>query len=112
MAAAWRPGTFRAAHFRRHGQEWLRPRIRTADIRPDPRLRRIRLSRIACHELRAIGVGLELAQALSPGGVHVRVVEFAADGLLSAIAIDPGCATARHTRTAGRRDDQYLGLHT
>jgi hypothetical protein len=62
VEAARRPWTFRAAAHRRHACAWLRRGLRARHLQPDPGFRRIRLSRIACRELRAAGVFLRLAE--------------------------------------------------
>ena len=98
MAAWKRKGGARAlreAAARRHAREAATTTIRRADLQADPGLRRIRLSGIAFGELRAAGLRLVLAQALRAGGVHLRAAQFAADGLLFAVAAHPGSAPAR-----------------
>ena len=86
-------------------------RIRRADLSADSRLRRVRLSRIARGELRAAGVRLVVAQVLRAGGVHLCVAEFAADGILFAVATDAGPAPARRHDPAGRCLRQRVGMH-
>ena len=53
-------------------------------FQPDPRLRRIRLPRIARGQFRAAGLRLGVAEVLLPGGVHRGAVEQPADGILRA----------------------------
>ena len=51
-------------------------------VRPDPRLRRIRLSRVARRQLRAVGLCFGLAEALLPGRFHRGPDQQPADGFL------------------------------
>ena len=67
---------------RADGRARLRPRVRAALLQPDPRLRRIRLSRKPRGQLRAPRLRLELAQVPLPRRVRLRAAQLAADGLL------------------------------
>ena len=73
------------------------------------RLRRVRLSRVACGELRAAGLRLGLAQAPRPGGLQLRAAQQPADGLLCAGAAGAGCAAPRRRGAAGGRDCTATG---
>jgi error-prone DNA polymerase len=84
--------------------------VRAPDLPADPRLRRVRLSRVAFGELFAAGLYLRVAEALSPRGVHRRAAQFAADGFLRTGTTGAGRATARRCDPRTRRDDQRLGL--
>jgi error-prone DNA polymerase len=55
---------------RRHAAAPPGGRVRRAGVRADSRLRRVRLSRVALVQLRAIGLRFGLAQAPLPRGVH------------------------------------------
>src|SRR6185436_6104077 len=90
MEAQGRPRAPRKALARRHARQWLRRSIRQADLSADSRLRRVRLSRIARGELRAAGLRIVVAQMLRARRVHLRTAEFAADGILFAVATDAG----------------------
>ena len=89
----------------------LRAEFADAHLPPDPRLRRIRLSRIALGELRAAGLRFRLAQASPAGGVLRGAAQQPADGLLRAGAAGAGRAPPRRRGAAGRRERQRLGLH-
>ena len=56
--------------------------LRATDRRADPRLRRLRLSRVACRQLRAAGLCVGLAQAPLSGGLHRGAAQQPADGVL------------------------------
>ncbi len=60
--------------------------------------RRVRLSRVARGQLRAVGVCLGVAQALLPGRVRRGADQQPADGLLCAGAVGARCARARRAR--------------
>ena len=106
-AARWRRGSAAAAssRSRRAWKSGMKANgyqpVRRCDLPPDPRLRRIRFSRVALGELRAAGLRLLLDQVPSPGGVLRGAAEQPADGLLRAGAARAGCAPPR--RRCGRR---------
>ena len=52
-----------------------------------------------------------MAQVPPSGRIHLRAAEFAADGILSAIAIDPGARRHGIRVLSCRCGDQRLGLH-
>ena len=117
-AARWRrgeaqrrPGAFRAAPDPGHARARLCARIRRAHLPADPRLRRIRFSRIACGELRAAGLCLRLAQVPRARRVPRRALEQPADGLLCALAAGAGRAPPRRRSAAGGRARERLGVH-
>ncbi len=85
--------------------------VRAPDLPADPRLRRIRLSRIAFGLLRAARLHLVVAQALRAGGVHRGAAQLAADGLLRARTARRRRAAARRRRAPAGRDGERLGLH-
>ena len=87
---------------------WLRRSLCRALLRADQGLRRIRFSRKPRGELRASRLRLVLAQVPLSGGVRVRAVELAADGLLRAGADRARCARA--WRRGARSRCQFLGL--
>ena len=96
---------------RRHAGPRAVGRVRRAGVSADSRLRRVRLSRIARGQLRAVGLRLGLAEVLSPGGVLPRADQQPADGFLC-----PGPARARRPRARRRSprrrcELQRLGLH-
>ena len=76
-----------------HGGERLCRGLRRTLLQPDRGLRRVRLSREPCGELRASGLCLGLAQVPPSGGLRLRAAQFAAHGLLR-----PGADRARRAR--------------
>src|SRR5207253_7290246 len=66
MEEAWRTGALRGQAERRNDAPWLQRAVRRGALPADPRLRRIRLPRIACRELRAAGLRLLVAQVPPP----------------------------------------------
>ena len=95
----------------RHGRQRLRARVRRTLLQADRGLRRVRLPREPCRELRDPGLRLVLGEVLLPRGLRRRPAQLPADGLLCA-----GPARARRTRArrrgaAARRQCQRLGLH-
>ena len=115
MGAWRRPGVieqFRQQADRRHaGQRACRDEYAEAVFQPDPRLRRVRLSRVARGQLRAAGLRLGLAEAPLPGRVHRRAAQQPADGLLRPGPTRPRRPGARRRGPAGRRESQRVGLH-
>ena len=104
MGAWRRPGVIE--QFRQKlidGMQGQRPdrRIRRAGVQPDPRLRRVRLSRIARGQLRAVGLCLGLAEVLLPGRLRRGADQQPADGVL--------CPGAAHSRRPGARRRSAAG---
>ncbi len=89
----------------------LSRRICRAGVSSDSRLRRVRLSGIACGQLRAAGLCLGLAEALLPGRVRCGADQQPADGFLCAGPTGPRCPRARRRSPRRRRELQRLGLH-
>ena len=79
---------------RGHGRPRLRARFRRALLPPDRGLRRIRLSREPCGELRPAGLCLGLAQVPLPGCLLRRAPQCPAARLLRAGADRARCASA------------------
>ncbi len=85
-------------------------RVRATLLQPDQGFRRVRLSREPRRELRASRLRLGLAQVPLPGGVRVRAVELAADGILRA---RPDRALREGARGGGKgsgREFERLGF--
>ena len=74
-------------------------------------LRRLRLSRKPCRELRAAGLCLGLDEMPLPGGLRLRAAEQPAHGLLRAGPDRARCHRAWRRGAARRRQFQRLGLH-
>ena len=96
---------------RGHGGQGLRPRVRRTLLSPDRGVRRIRLSREPCGELRAPGLRLVLDEMPLSGRLRRRDAELPAARLLR-----PRPARARRARAwgrsaRGRREPVGLGLH-
>ncbi len=101
MAAWKRKGGLGPFHERLVGrmvEKGYDARVRRAHLQADRGLRRIRLSRKPCGELRAAGLCQLLAQAPRTGRLPGRPAEQPADGLLCALAAVAGCARARRRR--------------
>ena len=103
-------GAARAAH-RRHAGAGLRARAGRAHLLPDPGLRRIRLPRVPCGELRAARLRLRLAQAPRAGRLLCGADQQPAHGLLWPGPADPGGATAGGGGAAGGCGGERVGLH-
>ena len=84
------------------------PEFATALLFPDQGLRRVRLSREPCGELRASRLRLVVDQVSLSGGVRSRAVEFAADGILRAGANRPRCPRA--WRRGARRGCEFFRM--
>ncbi len=85
MGAWRRPGVidqFRMKLMRGHADAGSVAGVCRAGLSADPRLRRVRLSRIARGQFRPAGLRLGLAEALLPGRVRRRVDQQPADGVL------------------------------
>ncbi len=91
-------------------QQRDRARLRRAALPADPRLRRVRLPRVARRELRAPGVRVGVDQGAPPGGVRVRAPQLAADGLLQPLVDRQGRAAPRRRGPPSLRRDERLGL--
>ncbi len=76
---------------------------------PDRRLRRVRLPRKPCRELRAAGLRLGLDEVPLPGGLRRGAAQQPADGLLRAGADRARRARARRDDAAARRQPVGLG---
>ncbi len=79
-------------------------------LRPNPRLRRIRLSGKPRGEFRQPRLRLVLDEVLLPGRLRRRAAQQPADGLLRALADRARRARARRRGAAGRRERVGLGL--
>ncbi len=86
---------------RRHGGTRRDRRRGRSGLRRAGRLRQLRLPRVALGVVRASRVLLRLAQAALPGGVHRRVAQLAAHGLLVAPVPGGRRPPARGARCAG-----------
>ncbi len=95
----------------RPGRQPLRHRLRPAPVPADRGLRQLRLSRIPRRQLRAAGLCLGLAEVLRARRLPRRAAQQPADGLLFALAADPGRAPAWGGGARGGRRRQRLGLH-
>ncbi len=82
-----------------------------AHLQADPGLRRIRLPRKPCRELRAAGDREQLAQAARARVLPGRDARLAAHGLLFALAAGAGRAAPWRRGAAGGRHGERLGLH-
>ena len=117
-AARWRRGSAKAgSSLSSDGcakaccSERLHAGVRRARLPADPRLRRVRLSRVALGELRAARLRVGVDQVPRAGRVPRGAAQQPADGLLLAVAARAGCAPARRRSAAGRRRGERLGLH-
>ena len=88
-----------------------RARVRRAGVRPDPRLRRVRLSGVARRQLRAGRLSDRLAQAPLPRRVHGGAAQRLADGLLRAGHHRRRRPPPRRRGAADRRCAQRLAVH-
>jgi hypothetical protein len=86
-------------------------RIRSARLSADPRVRRIRIPRVACRQFRLAGLRLGLSETPLPRRVRRRADQQPAHGLLRARPTDPRRTPARGRRAAGRCQSQRLGLY-
>ena len=71
----------------------------------------VRISREPCGELRADRVCVGVSEGALSGGVHVRIAEQPADGVLFAGGAGEGCAAARAARAAHRRSAVGVAVH-
>ena len=85
-------------------------RVRRAHLPADPRLRRVRLSRVALGELRAAGLRVGWLKRHDPAAFLRRAAQQPADGLLRAGAAGAGRAAARRRGAAGRRAARASGI--
>ena len=83
---------------RGHGRQRLRARFRRALLQADRGLRRVRLPRKPCRELRHPGLRLLVGEALLSRGLRRRPAQLPADGLLCAGAARARCARATASR--------------
>ena len=82
---------FKTRLHRGHEEEWLRRGLRRTLLQADRRLRRIRLPRKPCRQLRHPGLRLVLREALLPGGLRRGAAQFPADGVLCACPAGARC---------------------
>src|SRR5690606_25007084 len=85
--------------------------LRRRTLSPDPRLRRVRVPRVAFGQLRAPRLRLLVAEAPSPRGVLRGAPRQPADGLLRALAARAGRAPPRRRGAPAGRERERLGLH-
>ena len=92
-------------------EQRVRARVRRALLQADRGLRRVRLPREPCRELRDPGLRLVLGEVVPSRGLRRGPAQLPADGLLRAGAARARCPRARRRGAAARRECQRLGLH-
>ena len=105
MGAWRRPGVidqFRQQADRRHAGPRLSAGICRGGVSADPRLRRLRLSRVARRQLRPAGLRFGVAEVSLPGRLYGGAVEQPADGVLRPRPTGPQRPRARRRGAAGR----------
>jgi hypothetical protein len=93
------------------GREGDRARVRRSGVRTDPGLRRVRLPREPCVQLRADRVRDRLAQVPPPRRVLLCLAQRVADGLLLAGDGRRGRQAPRRRGAVGRRRAQRTRVH-